>query len=129
MSQRLRIACVQWRFDRVASFEQWAGRFAEQVRIAADYRARFVVFPEYVTAELLSTQPLRLDGPASIAHSNRNDRGRRSGLRRVAARARPAPCKTATIAASMCTNPVGKRRNAAPHAATRARPDSHPPAP
>ncbi len=70
MSERLRIACVQWRFDRVASFDEWAARFAAQVRIAADYGARFVLFPEYVTAELLSAQSPRLDGPASIAHSS-----------------------------------------------------------
>ncbi len=70
MNQRVRIACVQWRFDRVASFEEWAARFADQVRIAAEYGARFVVFPEYVSAELLSAESLRLDGPASIAHSS-----------------------------------------------------------
>ncbi|MFN7552302.1 MAG: nitrilase-related carbon-nitrogen hydrolase [Pseudomonadota bacterium] len=65
----LRIACVQWRLDRVASFDEWAGRFEDCVRIAAGYGARFVVFPEYVTAEILSAQSGSPDGPASIAGS------------------------------------------------------------
>ena len=54
----LRIACVQWRLDRVDSFEQWAARFADHVRIAAESGARFVLFPEYVTAEILSATAL-----------------------------------------------------------------------
>jgi predicted amidohydrolase len=65
----LRIACVQWRLDRVDSFEQWAARFADHVRIAAEYGARFVLFPEYVSAEILSAEPQCLDGAASIARS------------------------------------------------------------
>lgn len=65
----IRIACVQWRLDRVASFEEWAARFEDRVRIAAEYGARFVLFPEYVTAEILSAEAATLDGPASIARS------------------------------------------------------------
>jgi predicted amidohydrolase len=67
--QTIRIACVQWRLDRVDSFEQWAERFADHVRIAAEYGARFVLFPEYVTAEILSAGSERLDGAASIERS------------------------------------------------------------
>jgi predicted amidohydrolase len=66
---RVRIACVQWRLDRVASFEEWAARFADRVRIAAEYGAHFVLFPEYVSAEILSAEPAGLDGAASIARS------------------------------------------------------------
>lgn len=65
----IRIACVQWQLDRVDSFEHWAERFADHVRIAAEAGARFVLFPEYVTAGILSAEPRRLDGEASIAHS------------------------------------------------------------
>lgn len=65
----VRIACVQWHLDRVASFESWAERFADRVRIAAEYGARFVLFPEYVTAEILSAQASALDGPGSVAAS------------------------------------------------------------
>jgi predicted amidohydrolase len=67
--ETIRIACVQWRLDRVASFEAWAARFEQRVRIAADQGARFVLFPEYVTAEILSAQPHPLDGHASIERS------------------------------------------------------------
>ena len=65
----IRIACVQWRLDRVASFGEWAARFEDRVRIAAEYGARFVLFPEYVTAEILSAEAHPLDGPASIDRS------------------------------------------------------------
>jgi predicted amidohydrolase len=37
----VRIACVQWRFDRVARFDEWAERCADHVRIAAERGARF----------------------------------------------------------------------------------------
>jgi predicted amidohydrolase len=65
----IRIACVQWRLDRVASFDEWAARFEDRVRIAAEHGARFVLFPEYVTAEILSAAATTLDGPGSIARS------------------------------------------------------------
>jgi predicted amidohydrolase len=65
----LRIACVQWRLDRVDSFEHWADRFADHVRIAAESGARFVLFPEYVTAEILSAEAKPLGGPGSIERS------------------------------------------------------------
>ena len=65
----IRIACVQWRLDRVASFAEWAARFEDRVRIAAENGARFVLFPEYVTAEILSAEAHPLDGPAGIERS------------------------------------------------------------
>lgn len=63
---RVRIATVQWAFDRVASFDAFAARVAHFVAIARDYRADFVVFPEMFTCELLSAAPTPLRGDAAI---------------------------------------------------------------
>jgi predicted amidohydrolase len=62
---RVRIAIVQWGFDRVSSFDAFATRLRHFVTIARDYRADFVLFPELFTCELLSASPTPLRGEAA----------------------------------------------------------------
>ncbi|MBL9155446.1 MAG: carbon-nitrogen hydrolase family protein [Verrucomicrobiales bacterium] len=56
-SPSLRVACVPWRVDRVTSFEAFVSRvryFVETAR--ADYGAEVVLFPEFFTVPLLTTE-------------------------------------------------------------------------
>ncbi len=52
---KVRVACVQYQVRRVANFEEFAGYVDYFVETAADYRADFVVFPEFFTVQLLSS--------------------------------------------------------------------------
>lgn len=57
---RLRLAAVQWDMRKVADFEEWFRRVEYFVTVAAaDYAARLVLFPEYFSVPLLSSEPLR----------------------------------------------------------------------
>lgn len=56
----VRVACVQYEQQRIASFDALAARVEFFVRTAADYRADFVVFPEIFTLQLLSAAPTLL---------------------------------------------------------------------
>jgi predicted amidohydrolase len=64
--RQVRVACVQWRFDRVDGFEAFADKVRRFVAIAADQRADFVVFPELYTLEILSAEPSPLPGATAI---------------------------------------------------------------
>lgn len=52
---KVRVACVQYQVRRVADFSEFAGYVSYFVETAADYRADFVVFPEFFTVQLLSS--------------------------------------------------------------------------
>lgn len=56
---KVRIACVQYQVRRVQSFEDFAEQVEYFVNISAEYRADFVVFPEFFSVQLLSQQGLR----------------------------------------------------------------------
>lgn len=54
MSDRLRVAALQYFVRPVASFDEFARQVSALVGTAADYRAKLVVFPEYFTVQLLT---------------------------------------------------------------------------
>ena len=64
--ERIRVAVCQWGFDRVAGWDEFAAKVARQARIAADYRADFLLLPELVTFELLSAEPSPLPGSEAV---------------------------------------------------------------
>jgi predicted amidohydrolase/GNAT superfamily N-acetyltransferase len=68
-SSKIRIACVQYRVRKVAGFEDFANQVEYFVETAADYRADFVLFPEFFSVQLLSVlQPLSaLEGIRRLA--------------------------------------------------------------
>src|SRR5690606_6955184 len=51
--RKLRVACVQYQVRHVKSFDEYAEQITYFVETAADYRADFVVFPEFVSMPLL----------------------------------------------------------------------------
>lgn len=51
----VRVATVQYGQKRIALYEEFATQVEHFVRVAADYRADFVLFPELFTLQLLST--------------------------------------------------------------------------
>lgn len=57
---RATVGALQWAQRRVSGFEDFAGEFAEWVRVAADYGAELLVVPELITCQLLSAEPARL---------------------------------------------------------------------
>ncbi len=50
----IRVAASQYRFKAIASFGEFAARAQTQVAAAAEFGARLLVMPEYLTFELLS---------------------------------------------------------------------------
>jgi predicted amidohydrolase/GNAT superfamily N-acetyltransferase len=58
-SSKVRIACVQYQVRKIATFEDFANQVEYFVETAADYRADFVLFPEFFSVQLLSViEPL-----------------------------------------------------------------------
>lgn len=51
---KVRLACVQYQMRRVAGFDDFASQVDYFVETASDYRADFVVFPEFFSVQLLS---------------------------------------------------------------------------
>jgi predicted amidohydrolase len=66
LPHRVRVACMQWAFDRVDGWDAFAAKLAEAVRIAGDYRADFVLLPELFTCELLSAEPSPVPGSIAV---------------------------------------------------------------
>lgn len=52
------MACVQYQMRRVNSFQEFADQVEYFVETACDYRADFVVFPEFFSVQLLSQKAL-----------------------------------------------------------------------
>ena len=69
---RIRVAAVQYGQRRVAGFDGFAAQVEEFVRVAADYGADFIVFPELFTLQLLSAEPSMLDPAAAIERLSRH---------------------------------------------------------
>ena len=57
-SDKVRVACVQYQMRKVADFDDFANQVRYFVETAGeDYGAEFVVFPEFLTVQLLSALP------------------------------------------------------------------------
>lgn len=69
--RKVRVACVQYQMRRIDSFEAFADQVEYFVDTAADYRADFLVFPEFFSVQLLSQKALRnlpsVEGIARLA--------------------------------------------------------------
>lgn len=69
--RKVRVACVQYQMRRIDSFNDFAEQVEYFVETAMDYRADFVVFPEFLSVQLLSQPALRnlpaLEGIAKLA--------------------------------------------------------------
>lgn len=55
--QKIRVAAVQYPQRRVASLDEFLAQVTQRVQVAADYRADFVVFPEFLALQALSATP------------------------------------------------------------------------
>lgn len=67
--RKIRVACVQYQVRKVDSFEAFADQVEYFVETAQDYRADFVVFPEFFSVQLLSQEALRnIPSTEGIAH-------------------------------------------------------------
>lgn len=56
---KVRVACVQYQVRGIRTFEEFAEQVEYFVETANDYRADFVVFPEFFSVQLLSQPTLR----------------------------------------------------------------------
>lgn len=57
--QKVRVAAVQYQVRRIRDFDDFAEQVEYFVKTAVEYRADFVVFPEFTTVQLLSQESLR----------------------------------------------------------------------
>lgn len=57
--RKLRVAAVQYQVRKVETFEQFAAQVEYFVQTAAEYRADFVLFPEFFSVQLLSQPELQ----------------------------------------------------------------------
>ncbi|MGF1508037.1 MAG: GNAT family N-acetyltransferase [Myxococcota bacterium] len=57
--RKVRVAAVQYQVRGVASFEEFASQIEYFVESASEYRADFVVFPEFTSMQLLSQDKLK----------------------------------------------------------------------
>jgi predicted amidohydrolase/GNAT superfamily N-acetyltransferase len=58
-ARKIRVACVQYQVRKIESFDQFAEQVEYFVDTASDYRADFLVFPEFFSVQLLSRSDLR----------------------------------------------------------------------
>lgn len=69
--RKVRVAAVQYQVRRIRDFGEFAEQIEYFVETAFDYRADFVLFPEFNTVQLLSQESMRnlpaLDGIAKLA--------------------------------------------------------------
>ncbi len=69
--RKVRVAAVQYQVRKLQSFEDFAEQVEYFVQTASEYRADFVVFPEFLSMQLLSLPELRklpaLEGIARLA--------------------------------------------------------------
>jgi predicted amidohydrolase/ribosomal protein S18 acetylase RimI-like enzyme len=57
--RKVRVAAVQYQVRKVADFAEFASQITYFVETAAEYRADFVVFPEFTSMQLLSQEALK----------------------------------------------------------------------
>ncbi|MGF1531797.1 MAG: GNAT family N-acetyltransferase [Puniceicoccaceae bacterium] len=58
-ARKVRVACVQYQVRGIETFDDFAAQVEYFVETAFDYRADFVVFPEFFSVQLLSQSALR----------------------------------------------------------------------
>jgi predicted amidohydrolase/GNAT superfamily N-acetyltransferase len=56
IARKARVACVQYQMRKVRSFAEFARQVSYFVEVASDYRADFVLLPEFVSVQLLSQE-------------------------------------------------------------------------
>lgn len=70
-ARKVRVACVQYQVRGIETFQDFADQVEYFVETAFDYRADFVVFPEFFSVQLLSQNALRklpsLEGISRLA--------------------------------------------------------------
>ncbi len=66
LTERVRIASVQFEMRRIASLEEFEERIAYFTRVASEYGAQFAVFPELYTLQTLSLGPNLLGAAEAI---------------------------------------------------------------
>jgi predicted amidohydrolase len=59
MTERIRVATLQYLIRPVETFEQFAAQVTGLVETAADYKCKLVLFPEYFTLQLLTLGDVR----------------------------------------------------------------------
>ena len=82
--RRVRVASVQYGQRRIAHFDEFEAQVDYFVRVAADYQADFVVFPELFTLQLLSMTQEILPPNAAVATLTRYTEAFTALLRRLA---------------------------------------------
>ncbi|MCQ6560150.1 carbon-nitrogen hydrolase family protein [Paenibacillus mendelii] len=70
----LRVAAVQYKLEDIGEFKQFADQVTHYIRNASEYGAQFVLFPEFMTTQLLSIgddqgQPLAIDRLSSFTEA------------------------------------------------------------
>lgn len=65
-ASHVRVAAVNYRQERLTSWNAFSKKIEEWTRLAADYRSDFICFPEFVSLQLLTLEAPRLRGAAAI---------------------------------------------------------------
>jgi predicted amidohydrolase/ribosomal protein S18 acetylase RimI-like enzyme len=73
MTNRVRIATVQYGQRRISSFEEFRQMVLYFIDVTADYRSDFVVFPELFTLQLLSIENEAVSPSDAIRHLSKHD--------------------------------------------------------
>ena len=68
MSERLRVAAMQYYIRPVTRFEDFASQVVGLVETAADYKCRLIVFPEYFAVQLLTLGDTKRPIPEQVRH-------------------------------------------------------------
>jgi len=63
---RVRVAAVNYRQERLTSWNAFAEKIEEWTRLASDYHCEFICFPEFLTLQLLTLETRFVKGPAAI---------------------------------------------------------------
>lgn len=108
--RKVRVACVQYQVRRIDSFEDFADQVEYFAQTARDYRADFLVFPEFFSVQLLSIPELRdVDASEGIARLADMEAEFIELMRRMAIE-----CGTHIVAGSHPMRREGKIYNACP---------------
>jgi predicted amidohydrolase len=65
-ASHVRVAAVNYRQERLTSWNAFAEKIEEWTRLAADYTSDFICFPEFLSLQLLTLEAPRLRGSAAI---------------------------------------------------------------
>ncbi|BFH55163.1 hypothetical protein PMJ6TS7_51780 [Paenibacillus melissococcoides] len=59
---KMRVSAVQYHLHTIASFDEFARQVEHYIRTAAEFEAEFLLFPEFMTAQLMSIWSRRARG-------------------------------------------------------------------